>query len=359
MADQIITIDPATGAELRRYDTHDRRRPRRRAGRRRADPGTVGANRPQGPLRPSAARSRDPARPQTADLAALAVTEMGKPVTEALGEVEKCAWVCEYYAQESQAVLADEVVVASGSRSWVSYEPLGIVLAIMPWNFPYWQVFRFAAPTLAAGNAGLLKHSPNVSGCRPRHPAGVRSRRSSRRPVHAHFVIAEPDVPDAVENLIADDRIAAVTPDRQQPGRLPRRRRAGRAVKKSVLELGGSDPFVVLADADLDAVVAERPSPVASSTPASAACAAKRFIVHDVDRRGVRPPLRRRRCRAAGRRPRRGGHEDRPARPRRSRRSTCAEQVDASRSRPGRGPSSAATRSIGAGPGTPPPCWST
>ena len=212
------------------------------------------------------------------DLAALAVTEMGKPVTEALGEVEKCAWVCEHYAQESQAALADEVVVASGSRSWVSYEPLGVVLAIMPWNFPYWQVFRFAAPALAAGNAGMLKHSPNVSGCAlaiqqvfedAGAPAGL----------FTTLLIAEPDVPDAVQNLIADDRIAAVTLTGSNRAGSHVAAAAGRAVKKSVLELGGSDPFVVLADADLDIVI---PNAVAGALPQhrpELPCA-KRFIVH-------------------------------------------------------------------------------
>jgi succinate-semialdehyde dehydrogenase / glutarate-semialdehyde dehydrogenase len=210
--------------------------------------------------------------------AALMVAEMGKPVAEALAEVDKCAWVCEYYAEYGPAALADHEAVTAASRSWVAHEPLGVVLAVMPWNFPYWQVMRFAAPALLAGNAALLKHSPNVTGCAlaiekvfgdAGLPAGV----------FRTLVIAEPDVPTVTEALINDPRVAAVTLTGSESAGSAVAAIAGRAVKKSVLELGGSDPFVVLDDADLAMAVA---SAVRSRflNSGQSCLAAKRFIIH-------------------------------------------------------------------------------
>jgi len=211
------------------------------------------------------------------ELAMLVVHEMGKPVAEAKAEVEKCAWVCEYYAQESPRALADELVEASGSRSWTSYEPLGTVLAIMPWNFPYWQVFRFAAPALAAGNAALLKHSPNVTACAL---AVQEVFEAAGLPEHLFttILIAEPDVPTMVTRIIEDDRVSAVTLTGSNRAGAHVAMAAGKAVKKSVLELGGSDPFVVLGDADLDDVI---PKAVASRflNGGQSCLSAKRFIV--------------------------------------------------------------------------------
>lgn len=217
-------------------------------------------------------------RERSADLGATASQEMGKPIGEAVAEVEKCAWVCEYYADLSPQALADEVVAAGGSKSWISYEPLGTVLAIMPWNYPFWQVFRFAAPALMAGNAGVLKHSPNVTGC----ALAIQDVfRAAGLPdgLFTSLVVAEADVPQVVDGLIQDDRIAAVTLTGSNRAGSHVAASAGRAAKKTVLELGGSDPFVVLADADLDEVV---PKAIAGRfLNAGQSClSAKRFIVH-------------------------------------------------------------------------------
>jgi succinate-semialdehyde dehydrogenase / glutarate-semialdehyde dehydrogenase len=209
-------------------------------------------------------------------LARLAVLEMGKPIGEALAEVDKCAWACEYYAETGPRLLADQDVPTGAQRSWVAHEPLGVILAVMPWNFPYWQVFRFLAPTLMAGNAGLLKHSPNVTGCALAIEDVLRD---AGLPPGAFrsLVIAEPDVPAATERLITDPRVAAVSLTGSE--RAVAAAAAGRALRKSLLELGGSDPFVVLDDVDLDTAVT---SAVRSRflNSGQSYLAAKRFIAH-------------------------------------------------------------------------------
>lgn len=211
-------------------------------------------------------------------LADLVVTEMGKPVREALAEVDKCAWVCEYYADNGPADLSDRPVVTEAARSWVAHEPLGVVLAVMPWNFPLWQVLRFAAPALLAGNTALLKHSPNVTGTAL---AVERLLTEAGLPpgVFRVLLVAEADVPDVVPGLLADDRVAAATLTGSERAGIAVAQAAGKALKKTVLELGGSDPFVVLDDADLDATVA---GAVASRflNSGQSCLAAKRFIVH-------------------------------------------------------------------------------
>lgn len=276
--EQIVTIDPATGTELERYESMSA-----------ADIEAVLAQVDAAqkawattPIDDRAAimrRTAEVLRVRAADLGALATAEMGKPITEAIAEVEKCAWVCEYYAEESPKALADQDVQATGSRSWVRYEPLGTILAVMPWNYPYWQVFRFVAPTLMAGNAGILKHSPNVTGVAL---AIEDILRDAGLPdgVFRTLVVAEPDVPETVDRLIRDDRIAAVTLTGSNRAGSHVAASAGRAAKKSVLELGGSDPFVVLADADLDVVVPKAVAGRFLNTGQSCLCA-KRFIVHE------------------------------------------------------------------------------
>jgi succinate-semialdehyde dehydrogenase / glutarate-semialdehyde dehydrogenase len=211
-------------------------------------------------------------------LARLAVLKMGKPTGEALAEVDKCAWACEYYAETGPRLLADQDVPTGAQRSWVAHEPLGVILAVMPWNFPYWRVFRFLAPTLTAGNAALLKHSPNVTGCALAiedvlRDAGLPS------DVFRSLVIAEPDVPAATERLITDPRVAAVSLTGSERAGAAVAAAAGRALKKSLLELGGSDPFVVLDDVDLDTAVT---SAVRSRflNSGQSCLAAKRFIAH-------------------------------------------------------------------------------
>lgn len=218
-------------------------------------------------------------RSQRQDLAELAVQEMGKPVGEALAEVDKCAWVCDFYADQGPGFLADGKVETEATDSWVAYEPLGVVLAIMPWNFPYWQVFRFAAPTLLAGNTILLKHAPNVAGCAL---AVERVLREAGFPAGAlrTLLVAEAEVPRVTAGLLADDRVSAVTLTGSERAGSAVAAEAGRQIKKSLLELGGSDPFVVLDDADLDQVVV---SAVRSRyiNSGQSCLAAKRFIVHE------------------------------------------------------------------------------
>lgn len=276
--DQVVTHDPATGRELRRYDVMtptdlDRL----------LEQVTVAQQAwAQTPIEARVGvllRSAELLSERAAELGALATAEMGKPITEAIAEVRKCAWVCEYYAVTSPQQLAEEEVAAAGSRSLVRYEPLGTVLAVMPWNYPYWQVFRFVAPTLAAGNAGVLKHAPNVTGVALAIEQ-LLSEAGLPEGVFRTVVVAESDVPDTVDRLVQDDRIAAVTLTGSNRAGTSVAASAGRAAKKTVLELGGSDPFVVLADADLEVVV---PNAVAGRflNGGQSCLCAKRFIVHE------------------------------------------------------------------------------
>jgi succinate-semialdehyde dehydrogenase/glutarate-semialdehyde dehydrogenase len=214
------------------------------------------------------------------EYAALMTAEMGKPITEALGEVEKSAVTADHYLTHAPAILADEPVAidnVDGVQAWVGYEPLGVIYAVMPWNFPFWQVLRFAIPTWAAGNAVLLKHSPNVTGSalalqqlveRAGFPPGLLTT----------LVVAEPDVPGVSERIIADPRVAAVTLTGSNRAGAAVGAAAGRAVKKAVLELGGSDPFIVLDDADLDAASTAAVRARFHNSGQSCVCA-KRFLV--------------------------------------------------------------------------------
>src|SRR6476661_1470826 len=188
-------------------------------------------------------------------LALLVTREMGKPLVEARAEVEKCATTCDFYADHAAAFLADEPVDTSADRSWISYDPVGVVLAVMPWNFPLWQVLRFAAPALMAGNAALLKHSPNTTGCAVAVQRIVTAA-GAPEGLFTALVVAEPDVPAVTRRLIADPRVGAVTITGSERAGRAVGAAAGDAIKKSVLELGGSDAFVVLADADLPRVAA-------------------------------------------------------------------------------------------------------
>ena len=180
---------------------------------------------------------------------------MGKPIVESEAEVEKCAVGLEYYAEHAQAFLADERYDTAADDSWVSYEPVGIVLAIMPWNFPLWQGFRFAAPALMAGNATVLKHSPNTTGTALRAQQ-ILTDAGLPTGLFTTLLVAETDVPAVTEKLIADPRFGAVTITGSERAGSAVGAIAGREIKKSVLELGGSDPFIVLADAELPRVAA-------------------------------------------------------------------------------------------------------
>ncbi len=199
--------------------------------------------------------------------------EMGKPIVQGEAEVDKCAWACEYYAEHAEAFLAEQSRETDASKSYVRFDPLGAVLAVMPWNFPYWQVFRFAAPALMAGNAGILKHASNVPRCALAIEKIFRDAGFPRGLFATALVESS-----AVAALIADPRIVAVTLTGSDHAGSKVAEQAGRALKKTVLELGGSDPFIVLADADLAA--ASKAAAEARLVNSGQSCiAAKRFIV--------------------------------------------------------------------------------
>src|SRR5262252_1348111 len=184
--------------------------------------------------------------------AALLTQEMGKPIVEAEAEIEKCAWNCDFFAQAAPKFLADEHVGTGVEASFVAFEPLGVVLAIMPWNFPFWQVIRAAAPALAAGNGVVLKHASNVPGC-----ALALERMFADAGFPPRLFTAVLINGSSAEALVDDPRIAAATLTGSEPAGRAVAARAGQALKKTVLELGGSDPFVVFADADLALTVPE------------------------------------------------------------------------------------------------------
>lgn len=189
-------------------------------------------------------------RDKAADMARMATLEMGKPTTQARGEVEKCAQLCEWYAENGPAMLAAEPTLVPGGKARIEYRPLGPVLAVMPWNFPYWQVLRGAVPTLLAGNTYVLKHAPNIMGC------AYLLRDALQQAGFPEGVFEVINVtPDGVSKAIADERIAAVTLTGSVRAGMAIGSQAGAALKKCVLELGGSDPFIVLNDANLDEAV--------------------------------------------------------------------------------------------------------
>lgn len=204
--------------------------------------------------------------------ARLMALEMGKPIRQGRAEVEKCAWACDYYAENAERFLASEEVPTDAARSFVAYEPLGTILAVMPWNFPYWQVFRFAAPALMAGNVALLKHASNVCGC---SLAIEEVFRRAGLPAGAFRSLLVPS--GVVERLIAHPAVKAVTLTGSAPAGRAVARAAGELLKKAVLELGGSDPYVVLEDADLERAAAI--SADSRCVNSGQSCiAAKRFI---------------------------------------------------------------------------------
>ncbi|AXB41461.1 NAD-dependent succinate-semialdehyde dehydrogenase [Amycolatopsis albispora] len=207
--------------------------------------------------------------------ARLITAEMGKPITEAEAEIEKCAVTCEHYAEHAPAYLADRPVPSNATESAIVHDPLGVVLAVMPWNYPFWQFFRFAAPAFAAGNGAILKHANNVPQCALAVEEVVRAAGAPEGLFRTVLV----EVP-AVAGLIADDRIAAVTLTGSTEVGAIVAAQAGAALKKQVLELGGSDPFIVLADADVPA--AARTAVKARFVNVGQSCVnAKRFIVDE------------------------------------------------------------------------------
>jgi len=207
-------------------------------------------------------------------LAAIMSREVGKPFAEALAEVNKCAWVCRFYAEQGERMLADEPHESDGQRAWVRYEPRGLVLGVMPWNFPFWQVFRIGAPALMAGNALLIKHAPSAGQC-AEAIATLWRRAGLPRGCYEDLVVDVPDVP----RVIADPRVAMVTVTGSAGAGRAVASLAGANLKPCLLELGGSDPAIVLPSADLSAAVAGIVrSRMANS--GQSCIAAKRVIVH-------------------------------------------------------------------------------
>ena len=212
-------------------------------------------------------------RAHKTELGRIASLEMGKPLSEGEAEAEKCAWNCDYYAENAERFLADEKIATNATDSYVSYQPLGVVLALMPWNYPFWQVFRFAAPALMAGNTAVLKHASNVSRC------ALEIEHIFRECGFPEGVFRTVLVPGAeTGTLIADPRVAAVTLTGSEEAGIAVASASGRHLKKHVLELGGSDAFIVLEDADLDAAAQTAVGARFQNTGQSC-IAAKRFIV--------------------------------------------------------------------------------
>ncbi len=209
------------------------------------------------------------------ELAGIMVSEMGKVKREAIGENEKCAWVCSFYAENAEAFLKSEPIKTEASESFISYQPIGTVLAVMPWNFPFWQVFRFLAPALMAGNSGVLKHASNVSGCALAIEQLVRDA-GFPTDVFRTLLIGSSGVKKVIENA----KIKAVTLTGSTPAGKSVASAAGMVLKKSVLELGGSDPYLILEDADVE--TAARLCVTSRLLNAGQSCiGAKRFIVDE------------------------------------------------------------------------------
>jgi len=266
------TVDPATLAAGKTYAGHsaeDAARMARLAAEAQRDWRRVGFEQRAAPMR----RAATVLRARREEFAALMTGEMGKTVTDGLAEVDKCASACEHFADRAVSYLAREPEAIDGAKAFVTFNPLGVVLAVMPWNFPFWQVFRFAAPALMAGNGGVLKHASNVPGC----ALAIESVfREAGFPEH---LFATALVPSAgVKALIEDPHIAAVTLTGSVPAGRSVAAAAGAVLKKCVLELGGADAYLVLEDADMRA--AAKVCAAARMVNAGQSCiAGKRFIV--------------------------------------------------------------------------------
>ena len=270
----LSSINPATGETLRSYPTlSDSELDERLA---RAAAAYEHHRRTRMPDRAQAMRrAADILEREQRELGRLMTCEMGKPLRSGADEAAKCARACRYHAEHAAEFLADEAIRTEAAQSFVRYQPLGVVLAIMPWNFPFWQVFRFAAPALMAGNVGLLKHASNVPQCALAIEDVLR-RAGFDHDEFQTLLIGS----DLVERVIADRRVAAVTLTGSESAGRAVAAAAGKAIKKTVLELGGSDPFIVMPSARLDDAVqtAVRARVVNSG---QSCIAAKRFIVHE------------------------------------------------------------------------------
>ncbi len=273
----IATVNPATGALVREFPTHDSAAVERALAAA-ADAARAWRAAPVSLRAAVVARAAELLDARRDAYARLMTLEMGKPIRAARDEAAKCATACRFYAEHGPAFVAPETLVDDDTGTGrVHYQPLGVVLAVMPWNFPFWQVVRFAAPALVAGNVGLLKHASNVPQCALALEAlfGDAARDVGAPPALFQTLLIGSG---PVNAIVADPRVAAVTLTGSEGAGASVGGAAGTALKKSVLELGGSDPFVVLADADLDA--AARAAVTARTINNGQSCiAAKRFIV--------------------------------------------------------------------------------
>jgi succinate-semialdehyde dehydrogenase/glutarate-semialdehyde dehydrogenase len=218
-------------------------------------------------------KTADVLRTNKKKYADLITIEMGKPIKQSYAEVEKCAWVCDYYGDNAESFLDDELIKTDASKSLVTFQPLGVVLAVMPWNFPFWQVFRFAAPNLMAGNAGILKHSSNVTGCALTIEEIFREAGFPKDLFRTIIISSK-----SMEEVITNKNIVAVTLTGSVPAGKSVAEKAGAVLKKTVLELGGSDPYLILEDADLEQAAATCVNSRLINGGQSC-IAAKRFIV--------------------------------------------------------------------------------
>lgn len=268
----IATINPATGETLKSFDELTEQQLEQKlqlaASAFRTHKATSFAERAERLLQAATILEADKTK-----FARLMTTEMGKPIKGAISEVEKCALVCRYYAENGERHLADEIVETNATRSYIHFQPMGPVLAVMPWNFPFWQVFRFAAPALMAGNVGLLKHASNVPQCALAIEA-IFLRAGFPEGVFQTLLIGA----KMVEQVINDSRVVAATLTGSEPAGRSVASAAGKQIKKTVLELGGSDAFIVMQSARLDEAV--NTAVKARTINSGQSCiAAKRFIV--------------------------------------------------------------------------------
>ncbi|WP_024326844.1 NAD-dependent succinate-semialdehyde dehydrogenase [Thioalkalivibrio sp. AKL19] len=272
---ELTAINPATGETLARYPRMDRDGLEAALARAASAAPDWAAR----PMAERAARLRDLAgvlRDERETLATTATREMGKRLVEARAEVDKCANACEYYAEHGPDFLQDTMIASDASRSFIAWQPLGTVLLVMPWNFPYWQAFRQAIPATLAGNTVLLKHASNVPGC-AEHLERVFTAAGFPEGVFRNLPVGS----DAVEGIITDARVQGVSLTGSEGAGRAVGAAAGKALKSSVLELGGSDAFVVLADADLDHTV-EQAVRGRFQNNGETCIAAKRFIVEEM-----------------------------------------------------------------------------
>lgn len=272
MPDRLTSVNPATGKVLAEYDIYDEKKVSNalRVAEKAFDQWKEFSLKERAVVMKKIAAQL---RKDKQKLAELATREMGKPIVQSLAEVEKCAYTFEYYAKEGVRFLKDELVKTDARKSYVSFQPLGVVLAIMPWNFPYWQVFRAMAPAIMAGNAMLLKHASNVSGCAL---AIEKVMKDAGAPKGLFQTLLLPS--SRVEGLIEQPAVAAITFTGSTLAGSKVAQTAAKYIKKQVLELGGSDPYIILKDADMK--IAVKTCVGGRLVNSGQSCvAAKRFII--------------------------------------------------------------------------------